>query len=386
MSDLSPFMAAALEQARRARRSLLSNPAVGAVVVRDGVVVGSGYTQSPGNPHAEVMALRTAGDLARGAAVYVTLEPCNVTGRTGPCTRALIEAGVAEVHCAIIDPDRRVRGGGVRELEAAGIRVTVGDGARQAALHHADFICHRTLGRPLVVVKFAASLDGRIAAVRGDARWVSGPAARAWVHEQRSLLDAIMVGSGTVLADDPLLTARPARAEGAEEAAISVYQPLRVVVDSRGRTPVAARVLGEDAPTLVATTERSDQRWRDAITARGAEAVVLPAGEDGHVDPAALLHELGRRGVMSVLVEGGGTLLGSLFDVGLVDRVHAVIAPLIIGGPALGAVGGRGAAVMADAHRLLDVSVERLGEDVLVSGWSRRFAYDVDPSSIASDT
>lgn len=379
MSDAPDFMAEALAQARLARRSLLQNPAVGAVVVRDGAIVGRGFTQSPGNPHAEVMALREAGALARGATLYVTLEPCNVQGRTGPCTRALIAAGIREVHCAIIDPDPRVRGSGVRELEDAGIRVIRGERAAEAARHHEDFLCHRTLGRPLVVAKFAASLDGRIAAVSGDARWVSGPVARAWVHRQRALLDAIMAGSGTVLADDPQLTARTedfAHVPGFTAPPARV-QPLRVVVDSRGRIAPTARVLGDAAPTVVATTRAASVAWRDAITARGAEVLVLPARADGRVELDALLRELGRRGVMSVLVEGGATLLGALFDAGLVDKVHAVIAPLIIGGPALAAVAGRGASVMADAHRLFDVSVERLGEDVLVTGYLRRLEYEV---------
>lgn len=357
-------MALALEQARLACGTTSPNPPVGAVVVRDGVVVGRGFTQPPGGPHAEVVALREAGERARGAAVYVILEPCNVWGHTPPCTQALIDAGVAEVHCALIDPDERVRGGGVRELQAAGVRVVVGECRAEAAHHLEDFIVHRTQGRPLVVVKFAASLDGRIAAAGGDSRWVSGPAARAWVHRRRAVLDAIMVGSGTVLADDPLLTARPLPAP--------TRQPLRVVVDSRGRIPVTARVLGDHASTVVATTAASPAAWRAQLAARGAEPLLLPAGGDGRVDLAALLHELGRRGVMSVLVEGGPTLLGALFDIGLVDKLHAVLAPLILGGPAPAAVAGRGAQRMAEALRLADVTVERLGEDVLVTGYPRR--------------
>ncbi len=380
------FMALALDQARLARGTTSPNPSVGAVVVRGGVVVGRGYTRPPGGPHAEVVALTEAGTRARGATVYITLEPCNIWGRTPPCTRALIEAGVAAVHCALIDPDERVRGGGVRELEAAGIRVVVGERADEAARVVEDFIVHRTRGRPLVVVKFAASLDGRIAAVSGDARWVSGAEARAWVHRERAALDAIMAGSGTVLADDPLLTARTG--VGSRQSAVgtdspfasptadsrlptAAHQPLRVLVDSRGRIPPTARVLGQDAETLVATTSSSPDSWRAAVTARGAEALVLPAGADGRVDLTALLAALGRRNVMSVLVEGGATLLGALFDAGLVDKVHAVIAPLIIGGAAPAAVAGRGAERMADARRLADVTVERLGDDVLITGYPR---------------
>jgi diaminohydroxyphosphoribosylaminopyrimidine deaminase/5-amino-6-(5-phosphoribosylamino)uracil reductase len=363
----SPFMALALAEARRARGTTSPNPAVGAVVVNDGQIVGRGYTQPPGGPHAEIVALRAAGSRARGAAMYITLEPCNVYGRTGPCTRAIIDAGIAEVHCAVVDPDPRVRGRGIAELRAAGVRVTTGTGAAAAADHHADFIVHRLLGRPLVVVKFAASLDGRIAAVSGDARWVSGPQARAWVHRQRAVLDAIMVGSGTVLADDPLLTARPDDAG----APLPVRQPLRVVVDSRGRIPTHARVLGPEAPVLVATTAVSPPAWRTALAARGAEVLVLSCGPDGRVDLGALLTALGRRGVMSVLVEGGATLLGALFDAALVDKVHAVIAPVVIGGDAPAAVGGRGAWSMAEAHRLQDVTIERMGSDTVITGYLR---------------
>jgi diaminohydroxyphosphoribosylaminopyrimidine deaminase/5-amino-6-(5-phosphoribosylamino)uracil reductase len=373
------FMALALEQARLARGTTSPNPAVGAVVVRGDAIVGRGHTHPPGGPHAEIAALREAGEQARGATLYVTLEPCNVQGRTGPCTRALIEAGVAAVHCAIIDPNPRVCGSGVRELEAAGIRAMVGERAADAARAIEDFIVHRTLSRPLVVVKFAASLDGRIAAVSGDARWVSGADARAWVHAQRGVLDAIMVGSGTVLADDPLLTARldagRQTADGSNApgtAGSLVRQPLRVVVDSRGRISPEGRVLNRDARTLVATTDASAAAWRAAVAATGGEVLVLPGGDDGRVDLLALLHALGRRNVMSVLVEGGATLLGALFDAKLVDKVQAVIAPLIIGGSALPAVAGRGALHMAGAHRLLDVTAETLGDDVLITGYLRR--------------
>jgi diaminohydroxyphosphoribosylaminopyrimidine deaminase/5-amino-6-(5-phosphoribosylamino)uracil reductase len=364
MTNTREWMSLAIDEARGARGFTSPNPSVGAIVVTNGLLAGRGHTQPPGGPHAEVMALHDAGERARGGVMYVTLEPCNTWGRTPPCTRALIEAGISAVHCALIDPDPRVRGRGVAELRAAGIRVIVGEMAGEAARTIEDFIVHRTLGRPLVVVKFAASLDGRIASVSGDARWISGPVARAWVHRQRAMLDAIMAGSGTVLADDPLLTARP-------EDSPPARQPLRVVVDGRGRLPVTSKVLGREAPTLVATTEASPVSWRRAVAATGAEVVVLPPDPAGGVDLEALLGELGRRQIMSVLVEGGATLLGALFDAGLVDKVQAVIAPLIIGGAAPVAVAGHGATRMADALRLLDLSVDRLGEDVLVTGYPR---------------
>ncbi|MFQ5879953.1 MAG: bifunctional diaminohydroxyphosphoribosylaminopyrimidine deaminase/5-amino-6-(5-phosphoribosylamino)uracil reductase RibD, partial [Dehalococcoidia bacterium] len=314
----------ALELARRASGGVSPNPAVGAVVVRDGAVVGEGYTQPPGGPHAEVVALRQAGEAAGGAVMYVSLEPCCHYGRTPPCTRAIIDAGVAEVHVAMLDPDAHVDGKGEQELKAASIRVHVGEGEAEARRLNEAYIKHRTSGLPFVIARFAASLDGRIAAASGDSCWVSGPQAREWAHRLRTEVDAIAVGVNTVLVDDPLLTARP----GGSEA--GARQPRRVVVDSRGRTPATARVLTGPARTLIATTGRSDPAWRRRVTVAGAEVVVLPE-KDGRVDLAALLRELGRRDVLSLLVEGGGVLLGSFFDGRLGDKVAAIIAPMVIG-------------------------------------------------------
>jgi len=352
-------MRAALEEAEAALGTTSPNPAVGAVLVRDGRIVGRGRTQPPGGPHAEVMALREAGAAASGATMYVTLEPHNHQGRTPPCTEAIIEAGVTSVHYAMDDPNPLVAGTGATRLAEAGIAVTSGDGATEAARLMEGYLHHRATGRPLVVVKYAASLDGRIASASGDARWVSGPEAREWVHRLRTKVDAIMVGSGTVLADDPELTARPAGIG-------HPHQPLRIVMDSRGRTPQTARLLGPGA--LVVTTKDSAPDWRDALLATGTEVAVLPTDES-YVSLGALLDALGERGVLTLLVEGGGQLLGALFDQRRVNRLYAVIAPVIIGAAdAPSAVSGRGARVMADAPRLRDVSVARLGEDTLISG------------------
>ncbi|MBM3140474.1 MAG: bifunctional diaminohydroxyphosphoribosylaminopyrimidine deaminase/5-amino-6-(5-phosphoribosylamino)uracil reductase RibD [Chloroflexi bacterium] len=360
-------MRLAIDEARRAVGRTSPNPPVGAVVVRDGAVVGRGHTQPPGGAHAEVMALGDAGERARGATVYCTLEPCAHHGRTPPCTDALLAAGVAAVRYAVGDPDPKVGGRGHAALAAAGVDVEAGDGEAAASEVLAGYLKHRRTGLPLVVVKYAASLDGRIAASSGDSRWVSGPETLAWAHDQRQRLDAIVVGSGTVVADDPSLTARPGGATA------GVHQPLRVVVDSRGRTPASAKVLVGPSPTLIATTEASPAGWRAEMAARGAEVLTLPASEgaDGraHVDLEALLRELGRRGMLVALFEGGGVLLGSLFDRKLVDRVYAVLAPLVIGAARAPApVAGRGAERMADAVRLRDVTVQRLGEDTLIAG------------------
>ena len=368
----SEYMRVALEESRAARGRTQPNPAVGAVVVRDGTIIGRGHTQPPGESHAEVMALREAGDAARGAEVYATLEPCSHVGRTPPCTEALIAAGVAAVHYSIEDPDRRVAGSGARALREAGIEVTLGDGADEASRVNEAYLKHRRTGRPFVIAKFATSLDGRIAAASGDARWVSGEEARAWVHDLRTKVDAIIVGSGTVLADDPHLTARPG-------GVLAEEQPLRIVIDAGGRVPATSRVFDDAAPTLLATTIPTPVEWRESIAARGVEVVVLGSASDGrHVYIGELLRLLGTRQMLTVLVEGGGGLLGAMFDQHYVDRLYAVIAPVVIGSAnAPAAVTGQGASVMSEAPRLRDVTVERLGEDVLIEGvpvWHRKGA------------
>jgi diaminohydroxyphosphoribosylaminopyrimidine deaminase/5-amino-6-(5-phosphoribosylamino)uracil reductase len=354
-------MSEALALAAGALGTTSPNPAVGAVIVRDGRVVGRGRTQPPGGPHAEVVALREAGEAARGATAYVTLEPCAHHGRTPPCADALIEAGIAAVHYAVLDPDSNVAGAGDARLRAAGVQVERGDGAPEAERLMEGYLHHRRTGRPFVIVKVASSLDGRIAASSGDARWVSGPEARAWVHRLRAQVDAIAVGAGTLLADDPELTARP-------DGMADPHQPLRVVLDSHARTPPTARVLAGGGALIAATAAAPGERV-EALRAAGAEVLVLPADADEQVDVDALLDALGARDVLTLLVEGGGTLLGTLFDRRNVGRLYAVIAPVIIGAAsAPSAVAGVGAAKMADAPRLHDLAVERLGEDTLISG------------------
>ena len=365
MTTIPHHMQRALNLAREAPDPTSPNPTVGAVIVAaDGTVAGEGWTQPPPGSHAEIVALNAAGERARGGTLYVTLEPCNHHGRTPPCSEAIIAAGIAEVHYAVDDPDPNVAGGGRRALEAAGIRIVAGEGEAEARRINEAFFKHRTIGLPFVIAKFAASLDGRIAAASGDSRWVSGPETRDWSHRLRTRIDAILVGSSTVVVDDPLLTARP----GGED---SERQPLRVVVDTRGRVPPMAQVFTGPAKTLVATSEDARPEWRAAIEARGAEVVSFPLDNRGRVDLRALVAELGRRDVLSLLVEGGGVILGAFFDAGLVDKLHAVIAPLIVGAAdAPAAVAGAGADRMAQALRLQETTVERLGEDILVTGYA----------------
>ena len=354
-------MLRALELARASVGETSPNPPVGAVVVRDGRIVGEGRTQPAGQDHAEVVALRQAGELARGATLYVTLEPCWHYGRTPPCTNAVIAAGVAEVHVSVVDPNPRVDGRGIGALRAAGIEVVLGEGREEAEELVAPHAVYITTGMPLVTLKFAMSLDGKIATRTGDSRWITCEESRRYVHELRAKSDAIMAGIGTVLADDPQLTARDSN-----DAPLS-RQPLRVVVDSRGNTPPDATMLSQPGKTLVAVSEVGEDA-RDALESAGAEMFLAPTG-NGRVNLRALLAELGRREVTSVFVEGGGVLAGSLLDAGLVHRVVAFVAPVIIGGDrAPSPIGGQGAALMSDAIRLSGVKIERFGGDVAVIG------------------
>ncbi len=355
-------MQRALEAAAAVRGATGPNPWVGAVLVRDGQVVSVGATAPAGGTHAEAAAL--AGIDAREAELYVTLEPCVAFAakRTPPCAEAIIAAGCARVVVAMEDPDPHVRGRGIAALRSAGIRVAAGDGAEAAMELLRPYIKHRQTGRPYVIAKFAASLDGRTATRTGHSKWITGESARNRVHQERARVDAILVGSGTVLADDPALTARPG-------GVLAVRQPMRVVLDARGRTPASARLLSEPGSTIIVTTCGAGAGWKRALAERGAEIVECEPVTAG-VDLDALLAALGARGVLSVWAEGGGTLLGSLFDGGLVDEVWAFIAPVVIGGGGLAAVAGEGVDTVSNAWRLRSPSVELVNGDVLVRGYA----------------
>ena len=355
------LMLRALELARASVGETSPNPPVGAVVVRDGQIVGEGKTQPAGQDHAEIVALLQADELARGATLYVTLEPCWHYGRTPPCTNAIIAAGVAEVHVSMVDPNPRVDGRGIAALRAAGIEVVLGECREEAEELVAPHAVYITTGMPLVTLKFAMSLDGKIATRTGDSKWITCEESRRYVHTLRSQSDAIMAGIGTVLADDPQLTARYSNDVP------FARQPLRVVVDSRGNVPPDATMLSQPGKTLVAVSEISEDA-REALESAGAEVFFAPTG-NGRVNLRALLTELGRREVTSVFVEGGGVLSGSLLDAHLVHQVVAFVAPTIIGGDrAPSPVGGQGVALMSDAIRLSAVKIERFGEDVAIIG------------------
>ena len=355
------FMREALFLAKNALGRTSPNPLVGAVLVREGRVVGAGWHRKAGTPHAEVHALAMAGELARGATAYVTLEPCSHYGRTGPCAEALIQAGVRRVVTAMLDPNPLVAGRGKALLEAAGVEVTVGVLAEEARRLNEAYLKWVTEKLPFVVLKTAMTLDGKIATAAGKSQWITGEAARQRVHEMRDVADAIVVGIGTVLADDPSLTTRLADGTG--------RNPLRVIVDSSARTPLAAKVVQDGAAkTLVAVTCAAPEERCAALEAAGADVVC--AGEGERVDLTALMRLLAARDLTSVFVEGGGTLNFSLLAAGLVDKVHAFIAPKIVGGKAaLTSVEGEGFAELADAVELKELTTEPVGADILLTGY-----------------
>ncbi len=354
------YMQHALSLARKALGNVSPNPAVGAVVVSNGKIVGEGHTQPPGSPHAEVVALTQAGEAARGATMYVTLEPCCHYGRTPPCTQAIITSGIGEVHMAMLDPNPLVSGKGKAQLEAGRIKTYVGEGEQEAQEINEAYIKFITTGTPFVTAKFAMSLDGKIATKNFDSKWINNDWSREYVHQVRWVTDAIMVGVNTVLRDNPQLTARTGEGE---------RYPLRVIVDSHGQTPPAAKVLQPPGRALIAATTAIELIRANQYADTGAEVITLPPKE-GLVDLAELLKMLGKRESTSVLVEGGSMLLGSLFDLGLVDKVLAFIAPIIIGGrEAVTPVAGEGVESVAEALRLSRVRIERFGDDIMVSGY-----------------
>ena len=359
------FMECALSLAGLALGYTSPNPAVGAVVVRDGVVVGLGHTQPPGSVHGEIMALRQAGPRAKGATMYVTLEPCCHHGRTPPCTQAIIDAGIAEVHMALIDPNPLVSGKGLKMLEKAEIKTFVGQCEEGVQEINEGYIKFITTGMPFVIAKFAMSLDGKIATQNGDSKWISGEESRKFVYYLRHIVDAVMVGANTVVADDPQLSARGCSGKGGK----TKLQPLRVIVDGKGRTPLSARIFEEPGKTLVAVAKPLNAKAAEGFRKTGAEIVELPAEKDV-IDLGELLRLLGKREVTSVLVEGGSGLFGSLFDRGLVDKVLAFISPIIIGGDgAKSAVGGNGVNTVVEALRLNRVKIIEFGDDILISGY-----------------
>jgi diaminohydroxyphosphoribosylaminopyrimidine deaminase / 5-amino-6-(5-phosphoribosylamino)uracil reductase len=357
--DHEPHMRRALELAALGRGLVSPNPMVGAVIVRGGRVVGEGWHEGPGTPHAEVQALAAAGDLSHGATLYCTLEPCDHIGRTPPCTRAIVDAGIARVVVAAGDPNPVVDGRGFGRLRAAGVGVDIGVLEAASRRLNAAFERHVLTGLPFVTLKTAASIDGKTAAKDRSSQWITGEDARKDGHVLRGAADAIVAGAGTVIADDPSLTVRDASYRG--------RPPLRVVVDASGRVPPDARILDGSAPTLIATTERADRGHADAWAAKGAEVVSFDPDETGGVSLPELMAHLGKRDVQGVLLEGGATLAWSFVRERLLDRVVLYLAPKLIGGSeAPGIVMGEGFAPIGEAATLRIVSVDRVGDDIRV--------------------
>lgn len=362
------FLREALGLAERGLGMCAPNPMVGAVLVRDGRVVGRGWHRGAGTPHAEVVALAEAGERARGATLYVTLEPCSHTGRTPPCAPAVAAGGVSRVVTGMRDPNPAVDGRGFEFLAAAGVRVDTDVLERECAALVEGFSTHIRTGLPFVTLKLAATLDGKTAARDGSSRWITGEEARADVHRLRARSGAVIVGAGTAVADDPALTVRLDGYEG--------RQPLRVLLDSSGRTPPAGRLFDGVAPLLVATTERA-REVRDAWTAAGADVRVLPEGRGG-VSIPAVLAALGERGVQDALIEGGPQVASASVEDGVVDRIVLYLAPKVVGGrDAPGILGGDGVATIADAIGGVIESVEMVGTDVRVAASLRRGAGNV---------
>ena len=352
------FMQRALALARRGVGKTSPNPAVGAVLVRKGRVIGAGWHKRAGGPHAEIFTLR--GVNARGATLYVTLEPCCTWGKTPPCTDAIITAGVKRVVVAALDPNPKHNGRGLKVLRRAGIRVESGLLADEATAMNEVFHKWVTTGMPFVIAKVAMSLDGKIATRTGDSKWITSEAARREAHRLRAGVDAVMVGANTVIRDNPQLTVRHG---------VRGKQPWRVVVDARGRTPPSAKLLNVThlKRTIVLTTKQAPVRWRRHLALLGIDVVIVKKTE-GRVDLQAALRALGDMDVTSVLVEGGSELLGSFFDARLVDKVALFYAPVVIGGrDAVMAVAGAGVATVRKAVRLTDCRWRQIGKNEMLA-------------------
>ncbi len=353
-------MRQALDLAAKAIGRTSPNPLVGAVVVQNGSIVGTGYHAAAGQPHAEAIALREAGERARGATLYVTLEPCDHRGQTPPCTEAVLESGVTRVVAAVEDPDPRVAGRGIGRLRESGLRVEVGLLEEEARRLNAAYFKHRKTGLPLVTLKWAMSLDGRTATRNGSSRWITSEEARREAHRLRATHDAVLIGIGTALRDDPELTCR--LPDGRD--------PIRVVVDSSLRLPPTARLLRTGPPgrVIVASIASVDAVRKASLIEAGAELLLCEPAE-GRVSLRDLLGHLARRGVLSVLVEGGATVHAAFLEAGLADRVSAFVAPIVVGGAeAAGSVAGKGVTDMAQALRLRQVKTRTVGPDIWIEG------------------
>ena len=357
------FMWMSLDLARQGRGRTSPNPMVGAVVVKDAEVVGTGYHQAVGQPHAETIALKKAGDEARGGTLYVNIEPCSHQGRTGPCTEAIIKAGISRVVAAMEDPNPLVSGRGFARLREAGVTVTTGILEHKARRLNEAFIKYISTGLPFTGIKVAMSLDGKIGTMTGESQWITGEKSRQFVHRLRDYSDVIMVGIQTVLKDNPRLTTRMEGSEGKD--------PVRVIVDSSARLPIDARVIesGSQSNTILAVTEEAPEEKCRVLEEKGVEIMTLPS-KDGWVDVKALMKKLAERELSVVLVEGGGNLNYSLLENGLVDKLFVFIAPMIIGGQkSPTAFSGSGVESLTGAWSVEDIEMKQFDRDLLLIGY-----------------
>lgn len=374
------YMARALKLAQKGLYTTDPNPRVGCVIVRDEQVVGEGFHVRAGEPHAEIHALAAAGERAQGATAYVTLEPCSHTGRTGPCAVALKEAKVSRVVIAMQDPNPQVSGQGIRLLEDAGIKVAVGLLESEARALNPGFIARMTLQRPFVRLKMAMSLDGRTAMGSGESQWITGPEARTQVQRLRARSSAILSGVESIIMDDSRLTLRSEQLQLANTEDVLQRQPLRVILDTRLRLPLAAACLREPGRTLVMTTPAHSDEKRTRLTEAGAEVHVLPAGHDGRIDLAFMLCWLAdNEQVNELLVETGATLAGAMLDAALVDELQLFVAPTLLGGEARPLFALPGLSRMADQRRLTIHDMRAVGRD-----W--RIIASPQPTSATIDT
>jgi len=357
------FMRMALELAAQGLGYTSPNPMVGAVVVRNGAVVGRGYHQFPGGPHAEVHAIDAAGAEAQAATLYVTLEPCNHTGRTPPCTAKILEAGIQRVVIGMKDPNPHVAGGGAEFLKTRGIDIRLGVCEGEARQLNEAFVKYIRTGRPFVTAKCAATLDGRMATRSRESKWITGESARAFVHELRHEADAILVGVGTIAADDPLLTARLSDRRPKD--------PIRVILDTYLRIAPAARVLNHTsaADTWVIAGRGASAESKARLIRKGVRVIEAEIRE-GRVDMGPLMDQLGAMGVTQILIEGGSRVLASAFKAGIVDKVRFFYAPLILGGDdGVPICTGAGAEQIQDGIRLDRIAIRRFGDDVMIEGY-----------------
>lgn len=363
------YMRKALDLAKLALGRTSPNPVVGAVIVKDGQIVGEGYHQKAGTPHAEIHALRQAGEQAAGATVYVTLEPCSHFGRTPPCADALIKAGVQKVVIACLDPNPQVAGQGAQKLMDAGIEVELGIMQAEALLVNEAFFKYIQTGQPFVAIKTAMTLDGKIASKTGDSRWITSPDARAYVHQLRNTYDAIMVGIGTVLHDDPRLNTRLEIED--------TRDPVRVIIDSQLDLPVNSQIVrtSREQRSMVFCSSQADIQKQTNLEKAGCEIIRLDhAG--AFLPLNRILYYLGSQGICSLLVEGGGQINASLLEGQLVDKVYSFIAPKIIGGnDAPSPVGGQGLSLMKEAWELRSIDIKRFAKDILITGYFTNCAW-----------